>query len=214
MRHSMRSVHAWPGGCGLARLLAACVLLGASLALAQVQIPGAIPETALREPWSLHLAVVDSLAGRIESAEPALREPLADALATLQVSLGEYETQFDRVIDRLIADANFVFAAAEVSLELADQVADIGIRLDTVHALLGVQERADVREAQAALQALHRLLQAKTYFERDVQAGIMNRAQTVELGTRWWNGEERAIALKKRVAELRERLEGMPASAR
>ena len=101
-----------------------------------------------------------------------------------------------------------------MSFELAGQVADIGMHLDTAYALLGVQERADVREAQAALQELHRLLHAKTYFERDVLAGVMTRPQTVELATRWWNGEERAIALKKRVAELRERLEGLPSSAR
>ncbi len=212
MWHSMRFMYAWLGAPALGLLLAACVLLGSTVAHAQIQ--GAIPESALREPWSLHLAIVDSLAGRIEAAQPALREPLADALATLQVSLGEYETQFDRTIDRLAADPNFTFAATEVSFELAGQVADIGMHLDTVYALLGVRERADEREAQAALQELHRLLHAKTYFERDVLAGILSRPQTVELATRWWNGEQRAIALKKRVAELRERLEGSPSSAR
>jgi hypothetical protein len=32
----------------------------------------------------------------------------------------------------------------------------------------------------------------------------------VGLATRWWNGEERAIAVKKRVAELRLALEMPP----
>jgi hypothetical protein len=31
----------------------------------------------------------------------------------------------------------------------------------------------------------------------------------VELATRWWNGEERAIAVKKLVADLREKLEAV-----
>ena len=150
----------------------------------------------------------------VEIADWNKAQVLADAFSILQVSLGEYETQFDRVIDRLIADANFRYAATEVSSELARQVANIGVNLDTVYALLSVQERADVREAQEALQELHRLLDAKTYFERDVLVGVMSRPQTVELATRWWNGEERAIALKKRVAQLREGLEQLPSSAR
>jgi hypothetical protein len=33
--------------------------------------------------------------------------------------------------------------------------------------------------------------------------GSGSRQQIVELATRWWNGEERAIAVKKFVAELR-----------
>ena len=183
-------------------------------AAAAAQILAAIPEATLREPWSRHLAVVESLSQQIAGAEPSRREPLADTLSILQASLGEYETQFDRVIDRLIADANFRYAAAEVSFELSQQVADIGVHLDTLYALLGVQEREDVKDAQAALQELHRILHAKTFFERDVLAGITARPQTVELATRWWNAEERAIALKKRLGELRERLEGIAPSAK
>ncbi len=191
--------------------MTACAWLWCMAALAQ-SLP-AIPESTLREPWIRHLAVIESLASQIQGASPDRREQLADALSTLQVSLGEYETQFDRAIDRLIADANFRYAATEVSYELAQQVADIAVHLDTVYALMGIQTRAEVGAAQSALQELHRLLNAKTYFERDVLIGLTARPQTVELATRWWNGEERAIALKKRVGEMRERLEGLPASA-
>jgi len=208
----LQCLHVRPDTRWIAWIVAACAVLWPALSPSQTQ-PG-ITEATLREPWSLHLAVVDSLAARIEAAEPAVREPLADALSILQVSLGEYETQFDRVIDRLIADSNFRYAATEVSADLARQVADIGVNLDALYAMLAVQERADVRAAQAALQSLHRLLDAKTYFERDVLVGVMSRPQTVELATRWWNAEERAIALKKRVAQLREGLEGLPSSAR
>jgi len=183
-------------------------------AVAAAQALPALPQSTLREPWVLHLAAIESLATRIEGTGPAQREALADALATLQVSLGEYETRCDQVIDRLIGDANFRYAATEVSAELGQQVADIGAQLATVYALLGVQSSAAVGEAQASLDELRRLLDAKTYFERDVLAGLTSRPLTVELATRWWNGEERAIALKKRVGALREVLEGMPSSAR
>jgi len=189
-----------------------CAWLGCAAAAAQIL--AAIPEATLREPWSMHLAVVESLSQQIAGTEPTRREPLADTLSTLQASLGEYETQFDRLIDRLVADANFRYAATEASFELSQQVADIGVHLDTLYALLGVQERSDVKEAQAALQELRGILHAKTHLERDVLVGLMDRPRTVELATRWWNGEERAIALKKRVGELRERLEGLPSSVR
>lgn len=201
---SVRSLCGWAAGF--------CAWLGCAAAAAQIL--AAIPEATLREPWSKHLAVVESLSQQIAGAEPSRREPLADTLSILQASLGEYETQFDRVIDRLVADANFRYAATEVSFELSQQVADIGVHLDTLYVLLGVQERKDVKDAQAALQELHRMLHAKTFFERDVLAGLTARPQTVELATRWWNAEERAIALKKRVGELRERLEGIAPSAK
>jgi hypothetical protein len=78
-----------------------------------------------------------------------------------------------------------------------------------LYTVLGVQERADVRAAQASLDTLRKILQDKMPFERDVERalGSGTRQQRVELATRWWNGEERAIAVKKLVADLREQLE-------
>jgi len=182
-------------------------------AAAAAQVLAAIPEAALREPWVKHLAVMESLSQQIAGTQANRREALADTLSVLQASLGEYETAFDRSIDRLIADANFRYDATQVSFDLSQQVADIGVHLDTLYALLDVQERSEVKDAQAALQELQRLLHMKTLFERDVLAGLMGHPQTVELATRWWNAEERAIALKKRAGELRERLEGIAPSA-
>jgi len=195
------------------RGLAAGVFVWLWCAAAAAQVLAAIPEATLREPWAKHLAVVESLSQQISGTEANRREALADTLSILQASLGEYETGFDRIIDRLISDANFRYDATQVSFDLSQKVSDIGVHLDTLYALLDVQERADVKDAQAALQELHRLLHVKTLFERDVLAGLVGRPQTVELATRWWNAEERAIALKKRVGELRERLEGIVPSA-
>jgi hypothetical protein len=38
------------------------------------------------------------------------------------------------------------------------------------------------------------------------------RQEIVGLATRWWNGEERAIAVKKLVADLRQTLDALPRS--
>lgn len=207
MAHTFPWLHRRSGRRALSLALAGWTWLWCTVASAQI-LP-AIPESVLRDPWVLHLALMESLAPQIEQSAPGSRGPLADALATLQVSLGEYETRFDRAIDRLAADPGFGYAATEVSGELARQVADIEACLDAVYALLGVQGRHEVAAAQAAVQELRRMLQARTPFERDVLAGLAGRPQTVELATRWWSGEERAIALKKRVGALRETLEGI-----
>lgn len=194
--------HAWAG--------VACAWLCCAVALAQT-LP-AIAESVLRDPWVRHLAVIESLAARIETADAGVREPLADTLSMLQASLGEYETGFDRAIDRLVADRNFGLAATQVSAELGEQAAQIALGLDTLYRLLGVQARPDVEQAQEALGELQRTLSAGSPFERDVMLAMAGRAQMAALATRWWNGEERAIALAKRVAALRERVEGLPSA--
>lgn len=185
--------------------LALCAVLTLWCGLVIAQFQPAIPEAALREPWSQHLALLQSLSERIQGVQPPQREHLADTLATLQVGLGEYETQVDHVIDRVLADAQFPYAASAVSLELSQQIADVYGQLAALYDSLGVHERADVRDAQEALDALRKVLQARVHFERDVSVSAASHSQRVELATRWWNGEERAIALKKLVAQLRER---------
>jgi hypothetical protein len=73
-----------------------------------------------------------------------------------------------------------------------------------------VRERADVRAAQASLDTLRKLLQDKRHFERDVVSafGAGTRQQRIDLATRWWIGEERAIEVKRLVAALRAKVEG------
>jgi hypothetical protein len=189
----------------------AALLLCNGAALAQAG--GAIPEATLREPWEQQLAVLQSLSGSITGvADPQTRAGLADKLAVLQVALGEYESQVDKVIDRIVGDPQFSYIAAETSKGLGDKLAEIHAGFDALYTSLGVQAREDVRAAQASLSELQRILQAKNAFERDVirVVGSLSRDQIVEFGTRWWNGEERAIALKKFVADLRRQFEGLP----
>ena len=174
-----------------------------------------ITETELRTPWEQHLLVLQSLSGPIGATpQGTQREALADSLARLQVSLGEYETQVDTVIDRIIGDPQYAFVAAETSEALSLQIADVHGKFDALYALLGVGDRADVRAAQASLDALRKALAARVAFEADVIRirASAARQEIVGLATRWWNGEERAIAVKKLVADLRQTLEALPRS--
>jgi len=193
---------------------ASAVVLAAMLSWsgsAAAQADQAIPEATLREPWTLQLAVLRSLSDPITTANPNTRTQLGDALAALQGALGRFERQVDWVIDHIVGDPHFTYIAAETSRELSAQLAEVHARFDTVYAALGVQERGDVRAAQASLDTLRRTVQAQIHFERDVERalGSGSRQQIVELATRWWNGEERAIAVKKAVADLRQKLDGV-----
>jgi hypothetical protein len=198
-----------PGLKWLGLLLVAAGLL--SSAAVRAQVGAEVPESMLREPWVQQLAVVQSLSGTITATIDAKqRASLVEQLTYLQVAIGEHESQVDQVIDRIVGDPQFAYIAAETSEALGDKLAEIHGRFDALYTALGVQQREDVRAAQASLDALRERLQAKVYFERDVVhvSASLSREQIVAFGTRWWNGEERAIAVKKLVAELRLKLEG------
>ena len=169
----------------------AVVLSTAGAALAQSD--PAIPESLLREPWIAQLRVIGSL----HEAGPLPRTALED----LEVAIGEYERQVDRVIDRIVGDPQFAYVADQTSRALAEQLAQVLARFDEVYGALGLGERPDVRAAQSALDLLRRTLAAEQPFEKDVlQAlGSGSRQQIVERATRWWKGEERAIAVKQAV---------------
>lgn len=173
-----------------------------------------LTEPTLKQPWEQHLAVLQSLSDSIRAvSDEQPRGKLADALATLQVALGEYENQCDTVIDRIIGDPAFAYAAAETSGALSAQLAEVHARFEALYTILGVQEREDVRKAQASLDSLRKVLGGKMAFERDVinALGSLSKPKIVGLATSWWNGEERAIAVKKLIASLRQDLDDIPA---
>ena len=179
---------------------------------AAAQSDAAISEAMLREPWVRELAVLESVAPLIPTAAAGNRTPVADALARLEAALADYEQRVDVTIDRIIADPQFSYVADQWSQELAGSVAGVSTQLEALYGALGVRDRGDVRAAQASLDALHEILERKAPFERDVvrAIGSFSRQQIVELATRWWNGEERAIAVKKKVAALRQALDEAP----
>lgn len=168
----------------------------------------AISESALREPWNLELAVLQSLAATMSTPHADTRSRLDPVLASLETDLAKFEERVDRVIDRVVGDPQFSYAAAEVSQELAVRIGEVHARFETLYATLDAGKRTDVREAQASLESLRQTLEARVHFERDVVGalGSGSRQQIVELATRWWYGEERAIAVKREVADLRRKL--------
>jgi len=171
------------------------LVLGAS-GIAHAQTDPAIPESTLRDPWVAHLQVV----GALPETGPESR----DALADLEAALGEYERQVDRVIDRIVGDPQFAYVATETSRDLAQQLSQVHARFAAVYGTVGIADRSDAREAQIALDRLRQVLADERPFEKDVlQAlGSGSRQQIVGLATRWWNGEERMIAVKKAVGAL------------
>jgi hypothetical protein len=173
----------------------------------------AITEAQLRAPWEQHLLVLQSMSTTIAAAAgEERRAALADRLARLQVGLGEYETQVDQVIDRVIADPQYAYIADKTSHELSVQLGDVHARFAAFYSASAAGERPDVQAAQAALDELRRILAGKSAFERDMLTalGSGSRQLIVELATRWWKGEEQAIAVKKLVGELRQKVEDAP----
>lgn len=173
------------------------------------QSDAAIPEATLREPWVRQLAVLESVSDSVGIASASARAPLGEALAGIEAAIAAYEERVDRVIDRVVGDPQFAYVATEISEKLSVQVAEVHVRFDALYTLLGVRDRDDVGAAQASLDRLRRTLEAGKPFETDVLSalGSGSRTRIVELATRWWNGEERAIAVKKRAAELRQKLD-------
>ena len=168
-----------------------------------------LPEAVLREPWNQQLAVLQSMSGSIIGANADIRAQLGDALATIAIAVGEYERQGDRVIDRLVGDPQFAYVAAETSQQLSAQLAEVHARFGALYAMLAVKEHGDVRAAQNSLDNLRKILGDHQSFESDVlrALGSGSRQQIGELATRWWHGEERAIAVKTLAAELRQELD-------
>ncbi|MEO8040893.1 MAG: hypothetical protein ABI794_19150 [Betaproteobacteria bacterium] len=185
---------------------AALVALLCGTGPATAQSDRAITQDVLRDPWVRALAVLESSSGPIAGAKADTHVRLDGVLEPLEVAIGGFETQVDRVIDRLVGDPQFAYVAAQTSHELSAQLAEVYSLFTALYTTLGVQDRGDVVSAQAALADLRDVLNAGSSFERDVVQvlGSGSRQQIVELATRWWNGEERAIAVKKRVAELRQ----------
>ena len=199
---------------GLRCAVALIAVLLCCTGTARAQGRGGLSEGELRAPWEQHLVVLQSLAPVIlDTSTPARREQLADQLAALQVSLGEYESQVDKVIDRIVGDPQFGYDVSDTSEALGRQLADTHARFEALYATLEVSQRADVQAAQAALATLSETLARRGPFEADLYStlGAMSPQLLVATATRWWKGEEQAIAVKKLVADYRQKVEGLQA---
>lgn len=192
-------------GAGLWLAVVLQLLMVCCSASAWAQDDAAITEATLREPWALQLGTLQGVSADLTARTAAERARLDPVLEGLAAALGRYETQVDRVIDRIVGDPQFAYAAAEVSRALSLTVTDIHAGFAGLYAGLGMEERPDVRAAQEALVRLRTTLGAEAPFERDVirALGSGSRELIVGLATRWWTGEEQAIAVRKAVTDLR-----------
>ncbi len=184
-------------------LLTAAVLPAPHGAMAQTALD--VDESTLKEPWELHLAAMAAAAPALSAAPAEARASHGDRLAALVTALAEYEKQCDWVIDHIVGDPYFAYIATETSETLAGKTAAVHSALDAVYSGLQAQQREDVVAAQVSLDRLVKLFRARKPFERDVMTviGTGGRDRLIAFATVWWHGEEKAIALKKRVEEMK-----------
>jgi hypothetical protein len=174
------------------------------------QLDQAISDASLTDPWDLEKAVVVSWPARSPALnEPQVRSQLDATLRKLDEGLAGFESQVLTFIERLVGDPQYPYVAAENSAEMSIQIAIIEKNFDSLYATFSVEQRADVRAAQASLDALKSTLAQKTPFERDVTRalGSGSRHEILAFATRWWTATEHAIAVRKAVADLKQRLE-------
>jgi hypothetical protein len=190
------------------RVLALVMVLTPTTGLAQLD--QAISDASLTDPWDLQKAVVLSLpAGSPAIDKPQNRSQLYATLVNLDEGLAAFESQVLTFIERLVGDPQYPYVAAENSAEMSAQIAGIEKNFGSLYVAFGLEQRADVRAAQASLGALRSTLAKKTPFEHDVNiaVGSGSRQEILSFATRWWTATEHAIAVRKAVVDLKQRLE-------
>ena len=180
------------------------------------QWSSSISQGMLMRPWEQHLAVLQTLSGPIsEVTGVQTGAQLSENLATLEAGIDAFGLEVDELIDRLAGDPQFVYVAAQTSQVLSTRLAKVYAQFQSLYLALGINEREDVITAQASLDTLRQVLHEKTKFENDVTnaLGSGSRQQIVGVATRWWNGMERSIEVRKTAASLRQQLNGETAGA-
>jgi hypothetical protein len=194
--------------CRCTQVLALTIMFAPIAGLAQLD--QAISDASLTDPWDLQKAVVLSLpGGSLALDKPQIRTQLYATLGNLDEGLAGFESQVLIFIERLVGDPQYPYVAAENSAEMSAQIAGIEKNFGSLYAIFGLEQRADVRAAQASLEALKNTLAQKTPFENDVHRalGSGSSQQILALATRWWTATEHSIAVRKGVVDLKQRLE-------
>jgi ATP-dependent exoDNAse (exonuclease V) beta subunit len=189
-------------------VLALVMMFTPSAGLAQLD--QAISDASLTDPWDLQKAVVLSLPGGSSALDkPQVRSQLDATLRNLDEGLAGFESQVLTFIERLVGDPQYSYVAAENSAEMSAQIAGIEKNFGSLYAAFALEQRTDVRAAQASLGTLKSTLAQKTPFEHDVNRalGSGSRQEILSFATRWWTATEHAIAVRKAVADLKQRLD-------
>jgi hypothetical protein len=194
--------------CRCTRVLALVMMFAPSAGLAQLD--QAISDASLTDPWNLEKAVVLSLpTGTPAPNEPQIRSQIHATLSKLDEGLARFESQILTFIEHLVGDPQYPYVAAENSAEMSAQIAGIEKNFDSLYTAFDLEKRTDVRAAQASLGTLKSTLAQKTPFEHDVNRalGSGSRQEILSFATRWWTATEHSIAVRKAVADLKQRLE-------
>jgi len=188
------------------------VLCSSSPALAQWS--SSISSGEIIEPWEQHLAVLQTLSGSISTVVDAQAGvQLAEDLAILETDIDAFGLEIDEFINRLAGDPQIVYVAAEISQALSIPLAKVHAQFNSVYSTFGIREREDVITAQESLDTLRKILHEKRKFENDVTnaLGYGARQVIVALATRWWNGKEKSIEVRKAAENLRQQLDRVTA---
>jgi hypothetical protein len=100
----------------------------------------------------LEKAVVLSLpTGTPAPNEPQIRSQIHATLSKLDEGLARFESQILTFIEHLVGDPQYPYVAAENSAEMSAQIAGIEKNFDSLYTAFDLEQRTDVRAAQASL---------------------------------------------------------------
>ena len=174
--------------------------------LLHAQLDQAITTQEMTEPWSRAQAVLTSLTTAPDRGDP---ERIIQAVLSVDAELTTYQSEQEQVAMRIVGDPGFSYEAAEVSLDLANELATIIARFDALWVVIGISDRADVAAARAALLTLQRKLSQRNPFERDVVGalGSGGKQQILALSARWWESVDAVDKLRAALSAFQHRVE-------
>lgn len=189
-------------------VLATCLFIfffsSFSVQEAHAQFNTSLTDKAYHQPWVLHHKVFEELSESqliILNENSTLR--LTRILIYLDTDAKYYESQVLEAINQLFGLPGFAENARQVSSNWGETLRRVDINLKIIYKELGIQNKANVIEANNATQTLIETLEKKSPFEKDVlnSLGRGIKKLMVNMANRWWIGSE---GLSKLVTKLNE----------
>ena len=182
--------------------LATCVLISifsnGVAPQAYAQFNTAITDKTYHQPWELHNKVFTALsASQLNILQKHYNPKIDRILIYLDTDAKYFENQVIDAINHLFGLPGFTESAGDISLNWSETLLRVDRNLKLIYEELGIQNEADVLEAQGATQTLINTLAKKRPFERDVLNSLGRGVQTltVSMANRWWITSEQLTAL-------------------
>jgi len=188
----------------IAVLLAASALLQPQIVHAQFD--QAITTQEMMEPWMRAHAIILSLTPSPSGGD---RQPVIQALLSLDTALSAYQSDQEDVATRIVGDRAFSYEASKISSELASKLISVSERLEALWTTTGISDREDVENVRAALSTLQRKLSQRNPLERDVvrALGSGSKHEILALSTRWWDAVGAVDKVREAIATLHKRMD-------